>query len=116
MFVGSCFAEALKHDIQNLSKVPHDYVQYGPQSKLNEILTRPVSDYDYAGISIALRFLIPESAYSRISFDDEKAFEALFEAAVRNMIVTLEGALAFCAENNLLALVCDFLAPHQNPK
>ncbi len=114
LFVGSCFAESLGHHCQHVSGTPHDYAMYHSKADLDALTTRPISDYDYVGISIALRFLVPEDAYNRIALDDEAAFEAMFRAAVQRLTLSVEDLLAYLSERNVPTFVCDFLAPQQN--
>lgn len=115
LFIGSCFAESMKYNVERVSGVPHDYVMYHAAGDLDGSLARPIGDYDYQVIALALRFIVPEDAFLRLDFSDEAACEDFFYAARERMLQWLEGALTFSVANNLLTFVSSFLVPVQNP-
>lgn len=115
LFIGSCFAESLKHNIEAVSGIPQDYVMYHGDKSLDGSLIRPISDYDYQVISLALRYILPEDALLRLDFNDEEACAAFFDGACERMLQWLEPGLAYGAENGMLTFATTFIVPQQNP-
>ena len=113
--IGSCFAQTMQLEAQRISGIEHDYVMYHSNGDLDNSLSRPITDYDYQLISLALRFVVPEDAFMRLDFNDEAACENFFYEAKERLLQWLEGALLYSAQNNILTFVSNFLVPSQNP-
>nr|QCL09586.1 fkbH domain protein [Rhizobium rhizogenes] len=77
-------------------------------------MPRPASDYDFQFIYIPLRTVVPETMLANISHESQEPFIAKFEEAKNRLIQTLNGALKYTENSNLLTFVSEFLTPQQS--
>jgi len=113
LVVGSCFMELLVHVIRtNDSSVEADVYLLG--NPLPEQPERPIADYQFQIVQLALRSIIPDFAFGRLAQDDLAGHEKLFEHAKAAIDRLLAPAMQWNLTFGILTFVMAFPAPQQN--
>jgi FkbH-like protein len=75
----------------------------------------PPSEYDFHLIQIPLRSVVPDWAHMRIRYDDQAAYQRLFDESRARLCQFLDGLMQWNRDHGIMTFVCNFLVPQQNP-
>lgn len=113
LIVGSCLSESYRNRMMALPQpCQSDLYQLGRE--LPERPARPIAEYDFQLVQLALRFILPDGSFARLGQSDSGAHERLFAHAVNGLRSFLEGAMRWNREYSLLTFVFPFITPVQN--
>ncbi|MGJ5206468.1 HAD-IIIC family phosphatase [Bradyrhizobium sp. HKCCYLR20261] len=113
LIVGSCLSEGFANRMKHLP-VPCESDLFLLGQPI-DVLPRPLEDYDFQIVQLALRFVLPDMAFAKLKDSDLAAHERLFDHAVGTMRQHLERAMLWNRDRGILTFVFSFLAPVQNP-
>jgi FkbH-like protein len=88
-------------------------INYPPE--LPSLPERPLDDYDFQVVQLPLRSVLPDRAYFRLAYQDERAYDDLFAESAERLSRMLEGALKWNRAHGLLSFVLNFAVPQMNP-
>ena len=114
LIVGSCLSERFKWHMTQLPN-PCESDLYFVGNELPSAPERPIGDYNFQLIQLALRHILPDSAFARLSHSDKAGHERLFNHVVQGMRRHFEQAMRWNREHGLLTFVLPFIVPMQNP-
>lgn len=115
LVIGSCTSQGLYHHAHRVfPRTEVEHILYNYPGVADSNLPRPVSDYDFQLIYLPLRTVVPETMLANISHESEEPFIAKFEEAKNRLIQTLNGALKYTENSNLLTFIAEFLVPLQS--
>ena len=114
MLVGSCLTETLREWMRHMPQpCESDFFFVGTDLPADP--PSPIGDYDFQIVQLALRLILPDSAFARLGQLEETAHLRLFEHCLAGMRRHLGQALRYNRERGLLTIVLPFLEPVQNP-
>ncbi len=115
LVIGSCTSQGIYHHAHRVfPRTEVEHILYNFPGVAESSLPRPASDYDFQFIYLPLRTVVPETMLANISHESEEPFIAKFEEAKNRLIQTLNGALKYTENSNLLTFVSEFLSPQQS--
>ncbi|MBB3387000.1 MULTISPECIES: HAD-IIIC family phosphatase [unclassified Rhizobium] len=115
LVIGSCTSQGIYHYAHRVfPRTEVDHILYNFPGVDESNLPRPASEYDFQFIYLPLRTVVPETMLANISHESEEPFIAKFEEAKNRLLQTLNGALKYTENSNLLTFVSEFLAPQQS--
>ncbi len=115
LVIGSCLSEALYSHAHKI--FPHaqvDHILYNFPGRDLSPLPAALDQYEFQLIYLPLRTIVPETMLANISHESEEPFIAKFEEAKTRLVQTLDGALLYSQNSNLLTFIAEFLTPQQN--
>ncbi len=112
--IGSCMMRSwnLESVSSEIERVDLHVVNF--LSVLPEISAEESAQYDFAVIQVPLRSVLPDSAFSHLSFDDPAAFVKTFDDCCGKLLSQLTNWMAWNRHHGLLTFVCNFLVPQAN--
>ena len=114
LLVGSCLSETLREWMRHMPEpCESDFFFVGTDLPAHP--PAPIGDYDFQIVQLALRLVLPDSAFARLGQLEETAHVRLFEHCLAVMRRHLGQALRYNRERGLLTIVLPFLEPVQNP-
>ncbi|MBB3612616.1 HAD-IIIC family phosphatase [Rhizobium sp. BK602] len=115
LIVGSCTSQGVSEYAHKIfPDVQTDHILYNFPGIAESSLPRPAEDYDFQLIYLPLRTVVPETMLADLSHESEEPFIEKFEEAKDRLLQTLNGALEYTENSNLLTFISEFLAPQQN--
>lgn len=115
LVIGSCLSQGLYHHAHRI--FPHaqvDHILYNFPGVADSALPNTPDQYEFQLIYLPLRTIVPETMLANISHESEEPFVAKFKEAKIRLVQTLDGALQYTQNSNLLTLIAEFLTPQQN--
>jgi FkbH-like protein len=113
LIVGSCLSEGWANRMKRLPE-PCASDVYLLGRDLPENPERPIEEYDFQIVQLALRFVLPDSSFARLGQMDIEGHEKLFTHAVNGMRRFLTGAMKWNVAHGILTFVFPFVVPMQN--
>jgi FkbH-like protein len=113
LIVGSCLSEGYCRRMLSLEQ-PCESDLYQLGRDLPESPARPISEYDFQLVQLALRFVLPDQSFAKLDQTDLEGHEKLFNHALNGTRRFLEGAMRWNREHSILTFVFPFIPPVQN--
>jgi FkbH-like protein/FkbM family methyltransferase len=116
LVVGSCFSEAIAHQIHRVFKggAVADHITYNFAGELPDRPPRPVAEYAFQVVVLPLRTVMPETMFMALAWDDFAGYERCYSHSERVLIQLLTGALVYNERHGVTTFVTNFLAPQAN--
>jgi len=116
VIIGSCLVGGMPRSFESASPgLSADFLLFNNGSVLPESPPYPPETYDFQFIQIPFRSVLPDISYFRMSYVNPDAYSRLFDEACDRMSMMLSQAMRWNREHGMLAFVCNFLVPQQNP-
>ena len=113
LVVGSCLSQVWAHRMGAMTP-PCESDVYLLGTPVPDEPARPIGDYDFQIVQLALRFICPDASFVRLSQTDRSGHEALFAHAVAVLRQHLAFAMRWNVTSGLCTFVFPFLPPQQN--
>lgn len=115
LVIGSCTSQGVSEYAHRVfPDVQADHILYNFPGVSEGALPRPADEYDFQFVYLPLRTVLPETMLADLSHESEAPFIEKFEEAKGRLFQTLNGALQYTENSNLLTFVSEFLTPQQN--
>ncbi|QND45114.1 HAD-IIIC family phosphatase (plasmid) [Rhizobium lusitanum] len=115
LVIGSCTSQGVSDYAHRVfPDVQVDHILYNFPGVSECSLPRPAGEYDFQFIYLPLRTVIPETMLADLSHESEEPFIEKFEEAKDRLLQTLNGALQYTENSNLMTFISEFLTPQQN--
>jgi FkbH-like protein len=116
ILIGSCFAQDWKGFCEDAPDgCPIDFFIFNNAGELPEQPPRALGEYDFQIVQIPLRSVIPDTAFSGLSYRDEAQFARVLEDSKARLKQFVEAAMRWNRTAGLRTYVANFLVPQQNP-
>jgi FkbH-like protein len=115
LVVGSCLIEGLFIDPRNPPPCEWDFLLTNNFKELSESPPRPVGEYDFQVVQLAMRSLLRDEEPWWLAHGDKGAHAKLFEQCCARLEMQLDLMMRWNREHGLLTFVVNFPAPMQNP-
>jgi len=116
LIVGSCLVSGLPMMIEHVVEgCSAEYFIFNNLGELPTSTAHPPSEYDFQVVQIALRSVLPDSAWLRFGYHDTAACERLFIETVERLQIFLLQAMKWNIEFGIPTFVYNFVTPQQNP-
>ena len=113
LIVGSCLSERWASWISSLP-APCESDVYLLGTELPDEPVRPITEYDFQIIQLALRFVVPDGSFARLSQRDATGHDELFAHALNATRQQLAASMRWNEEHGIMTFVFPYITPVQN--